>query len=271
MARIRTIKPDFWTSEQIVDCSMTARLLFIGIWNFSDDGGNIQYSPKQIKMQVFPGDDFTTKQAGDLIQELIDNKLLIAYEAGGKKYLHVTGWQHQKIDKPTYKYPKFDDNSTITQREVNEPSPPEGKGRESKGKEYKGREVKGDPSAGILHKTIIKIYTDWYETPQMMGVKYKFAGVKDGEAVKKIITYLKTAISEKNKSPATNQEVINAWKFILFNYSKWDKWQRSRLDLAQVNSNLNGILISIKGLKDGKTTRQKIDEINAKVDEMYAQ
>ena len=39
MARIRTIKPEFWTSEQVVDCSPTARLLFIGLWNFCDDGG----------------------------------------------------------------------------------------------------------------------------------------------------------------------------------------------------------------------------------------
>ena len=29
-----------WTSEQIVECSPIARLLFIGMWNFCDDGGN---------------------------------------------------------------------------------------------------------------------------------------------------------------------------------------------------------------------------------------
>jgi hypothetical protein len=46
MARIRTIRPEFWTSEQVTECSMPARLLFIGLWNFCDDGGRMPYSPK---------------------------------------------------------------------------------------------------------------------------------------------------------------------------------------------------------------------------------
>ena len=40
MARIRSIKPEFWTAEQVMECSPMARLLFIGMWNFCDDGGN---------------------------------------------------------------------------------------------------------------------------------------------------------------------------------------------------------------------------------------
>jgi len=39
MARIRTIKPEFWVSEQVGECSPNARLLFIGMWNFCDDRG----------------------------------------------------------------------------------------------------------------------------------------------------------------------------------------------------------------------------------------
>jgi len=34
MARIRTIKPEFWTAEQVMELSRDARLLFIGMWNF---------------------------------------------------------------------------------------------------------------------------------------------------------------------------------------------------------------------------------------------
>ena len=39
MARIRTIKPEFWASEQVMDCKPVTRLLFIGLWNFVDDFG----------------------------------------------------------------------------------------------------------------------------------------------------------------------------------------------------------------------------------------
>jgi hypothetical protein len=41
MARIRTIKPEFWTDEKIVECSFEARLMFIGMFNFADDKGNL--------------------------------------------------------------------------------------------------------------------------------------------------------------------------------------------------------------------------------------
>lgn len=124
MARIRSIKPEFWTSEQVVDCSPTARLMFIGMWNFCDDYGNCPASFKQIKMQVFPGDDISTDEIENLIKELKQNKLLIEYQSDDeKKYWHVTGWHHQKIEKPAAKYPKFDDQSTTNLRLIDDCPP----------------------------------------------------------------------------------------------------------------------------------------------------
>lgn len=123
MARIRTIKPEFWTSEQVVECSPIARLLFIGMWNFCDDDGNHPASAKSIKMQVFPGDDISTSDIDAMLSELSENGLIIEYAAGGKKYWHVTGWHHQKIEKPAYKYPKFSDQSATSRRPVADQSP----------------------------------------------------------------------------------------------------------------------------------------------------
>ncbi len=40
MARIRTTKPEFFTSEQVMNLSIFARFAFLGMWNFCDDGGN---------------------------------------------------------------------------------------------------------------------------------------------------------------------------------------------------------------------------------------
>jgi uncharacterized phage protein (TIGR02220 family) len=106
MARIRTIKPEFWTSEQIVDCSPTARLLFIGIWNFCDDHGLHPASVKRLKMEVFPSDSITDVAIEAMVQELQAAQLLNAYEVQGKGYWQVTGWgKHQKIEKPTYRHP----------------------------------------------------------------------------------------------------------------------------------------------------------------------
>jgi hypothetical protein len=105
MARIRTIKPEFWTNEQVVECSPTARLLFVGMWNFSDDGGNHPASCKTLKMEIFPGDNISVTEIQGMISELIFNGLVIEYEVENKQYWHVTGWHHQKIDKVSKKYP----------------------------------------------------------------------------------------------------------------------------------------------------------------------
>lgn len=83
MARIRTIKPEFWTSEQVMTCSRDARLLFIGMWNFADDAGIHPASPVRLKAQVFPGDDISTNALRALVDELKGAELISEYEADG--------------------------------------------------------------------------------------------------------------------------------------------------------------------------------------------
>lgn len=131
MARIRSIKPEFWSSEQVMDCSPMARLLFIGVWNFCDDGGNHTASAKTLKAEIFPGDDIQSSNVQRLLDELSSNNLIVLYSAAGKDYIHVTGWHHQKIEKPTFKHPPFsEDKSAPPRRPVAEPSTPEGRGEE---------------------------------------------------------------------------------------------------------------------------------------------
>jgi hypothetical protein len=100
MARIRTIKPEFWTDEKVVECSLPARLLFIGLWNFADDAGRLEDSPRQIKMKVFPGDDFTAAEIDGMLRELSGNGLVVRYSVDDKGYIFIKGWRHQVINKP---------------------------------------------------------------------------------------------------------------------------------------------------------------------------
>lgn len=175
MARIRTIKPEFWSSEQVMACTPIARLLFIGIWNFCDDGGNHPMSPRTIKALVFPGDDITTEAVEKLLAELVAADLLITYYADGKIYLHVQGWRHQKIDKRTFKYPAFvpsaDANSESGRRVLDEESsngsrglPP---GREGMGKgedqhnSNAGEFDFSDPRQPVDPKTPCEMTLEW--------------------------------------------------------------------------------------------------------------
>ncbi len=135
MARIRTIKPEFWSSEQVMECSPMARLLFIGLWNFCDDAGNHVASAKTVKAEIFPADDISSTDVQGWLDELSSNSLIAFYTNGSKDFLHVTGWKkHQKIDRPTFKHPAFSEDD---RRALDEASPPEGNGREGNGKEGK--------------------------------------------------------------------------------------------------------------------------------------
>lgn len=67
MPKIRGVKPEFWTDDAIVDLSIPARLLFIGLWNYACDNGHLDDKPKQIKMRILPADDVNV---GELLDEL---------------------------------------------------------------------------------------------------------------------------------------------------------------------------------------------------------
>jgi hypothetical protein len=133
MARIRTIKPEYWTDDTITECSLSARLLFIGIWNFADDAGNLDRSAKQIKARVFPVDNVDCEA---LIQELLTHELLIEYSVSGKKYLHIPGFaDHQVINRPSKPVvPGYEESlrthGVLTEHSVTTHSGREGKGRE---------------------------------------------------------------------------------------------------------------------------------------------
>lgn len=106
MSRIRSIKPEFWTSEQVMECSPMARLCFIGMWNFCDDNGVHPASAKTLRAQIFPSDDISAHQVLGFVTELIAQGLIREFTAEGKTWWHVTGWHHQKIDRPSKaKYP----------------------------------------------------------------------------------------------------------------------------------------------------------------------
>ena len=89
MARIRTIKPDFWTDEKIIEMTPLARLMFIGLWNFADDSGRLEYSPRAIGMKVLPAD---SADYSELLGELRRASLITVYEIDGKEYLQVNGF-----------------------------------------------------------------------------------------------------------------------------------------------------------------------------------
>lgn len=102
MARIRTIKPEFFTSEVVASLPLRARLTWIGIWTHADDEGRCRDNAKLIKAAVYPLDDLPAADVEEDLDALADRGLIQRYEVEGKHYFHIPGWhEHQYINKPT--------------------------------------------------------------------------------------------------------------------------------------------------------------------------
>lgn len=96
MARIRTIKPDFFTSEDVVALSPLARLLFIATWLEADREGRFIWRPNTLKLRYLPGDNC---DISELVEELLDAGLVVTYEANGKTYAEIPSFtRHQFIN-----------------------------------------------------------------------------------------------------------------------------------------------------------------------------
>lgn len=150
MARIRSIKPTFWTSRTITELqhrSETATLLFLAMWNYADDEGREQLDPTLLRAFAFP----RRGELGDgdikyMIQMLVELKLIISYQIDGVNVYQIRSWdEHQKIDRrSTSSYPPpngykingkgvwseqnpalFDEPSTSPRRVLGESSPQE--------------------------------------------------------------------------------------------------------------------------------------------------
>lgn len=100
MARIRTIKPQFFTSDTIGDLSPLVRLLFVGLWCLADRGGRLEDRPRRIKAELLPYDE---ANADDLLTALAHAKLIIRYEAQDAKYIQIVNFskhQHCHVNEP---------------------------------------------------------------------------------------------------------------------------------------------------------------------------
>jgi hypothetical protein len=117
--RIRSIKPEFWRSEDITAIEdWGTRLLFIGLWSYVDDNGvgrdrlaDITADLLAGDLEKDPRDTFASVSRG--LQTLSELGRITRYTVAGRGYLHITNWEkHQRIDKPNkerYPLPTCDD------------------------------------------------------------------------------------------------------------------------------------------------------------------
>lgn len=102
MARIRTVKPEFFTSLTIASLPYEARLTFIGLWTHVDDEGRCVDEARLVKAAIWPLDDRTAADIQKDLDQLTECSLITQYEVDNRRYIAIRGWwEHQKINRPT--------------------------------------------------------------------------------------------------------------------------------------------------------------------------
>ena len=153
MPRIRTIKPEFFKDEDLVEsCNFQTRMFFVGLWLYADREGRLEYRPKYLKAEIFPYEPadvpkMVQKLANPEIEDKPEKVFLRLYQVGNKKYIQIIEFlKHQNIhhtEKDSI-HPEYNDLNDLT---VNTPlsngeSPDKNsrKGRGRKGKECTKKE-----------------------------------------------------------------------------------------------------------------------------------
>lgn len=103
MARIRSIKPEFWDSPGTAKASLRARLLYIAMWNWADDWGIGDANPKRLLGFAFPSDESSEVEPRNfrhLAVEVAECFDVIWYQADGRDYYAIPSWEtHQRTEK----------------------------------------------------------------------------------------------------------------------------------------------------------------------------
>lgn len=190
MARIRTIKPEFFLHDILFDLEketgLPLRLAYIGLWTQCDREGRFKWRPLRLKVAVLPYDDVDMSR---VLDALITRGFVVKYNIAGVEYGVIPSFKkHQVInnresesdlpapepinsDKPSNDG-EFDASGTREGR-ADDAFSGEGKGKEGKGKEGKGNNTHGDeppcpdklPSKYEFEGQVIKLtrkaYDDW--------------------------------------------------------------------------------------------------------------
>lgn len=153
VARIRSIKPEFFRHEALFEAEKTTklplRIAFAGLWTAADREGRFRWSARQLKLDCLPYDDCDFSR---VLDALVTRGFIVKYAIDGKEYGCIPSWhQHQVINnrEKASDLPPPSEINTLTRdpRVENACATPlecaqwEGKGKEGEGKGKISRSV----------------------------------------------------------------------------------------------------------------------------------
>ncbi|MCO5147534.1 MAG: hypothetical protein M9895_15310 [Aquamicrobium sp.] len=240
MARIRTIKPEFFKHEELFDAEVETglplRLAYAGLWTQCDREGRFAWRPRQLKIDILPYDEVDFSR---VLDALATRGFVVKYTCDGRDFGFVLSWRrHQVINNretasvlppPPEKIEEIDASSTRQSR-VAHAGKEEGKGRERKGKEEPDGSLSETSSDAPLKAARKQTYPEAFEafwsdyprTPNMSKPKalaaWKKLAAEDRSACHRAVTPYRAFLASKPDHPTMHAATfINERRFDGFN------------------------------------------------------
>lgn len=142
MARIRTIKPEFWKHEDLSALPEMTHMLAAALLGYADDEGYFNANPALVKSECLPLRESSLRTQDSLNQLVEIGYIKVGKGDDGKRYGRIVKFdEHQRVNRPTpSKIKKIGiawEHSSTNHEQLSEDSLPERKGT-GKGKEGNG-------------------------------------------------------------------------------------------------------------------------------------
>lgn len=202
MARIRTIKPEFWMHEVLSQLPEATHMLAAALLNYADDEGYFNANPGLVKAATFP-----LREPSVSIQDSIKSLEQIGFirtctGSDGKRYGHIVTFDaHQRVNRPTPSKINplcdFTENSVSAHEKDNDTSSPERKGKEQGKEQGTGK--------GDTHSSAVLAVFEYWQA--VMGKRQAILTPKRERVVKAAlklgytIDQIKAAIDGCKRSP----------------------------------------------------------------------
>lgn len=194
MARIRTIKPEFFRHEELfaaeLESGLPLRVAFAGLWTAADREGRFQWKPRQLKLDCLPYDDLDFSR---VLDALTTRGFLLRYADDSGEYGCIPSWgAHQVINNRESEsvLPAPDKCLTKSTTSTREPrvddacptplvhAPVEGKGKEGKGREGKESATRASRLPADLEMPAVWFEFCQHERPDL-DAQHTFAKFRD--------------------------------------------------------------------------------------------
>ena len=232
MARIRSIKPEFFVHEDITRLSALHRILFIGLWTQADREGRLEDRPRRLKVQVLPFDDCDIDA---MLADLDREGFIHRYQVSGMLFIAIPSFldhQRPRPDEPPSVIPAsperrigartqtlFDeeDNAADTDPTLRSDGsvPAECIGKEGKG-EGKG-EGEGSAIAVALTPKPVELMDVWNETVQHLPKAQRLTGQREKHASARLkdhpdLSFWRTVFARMDASPFCRGATGRGWR-----------------------------------------------------------